>query len=110
MFDNATLDKASKSADTSDLKSDLDAIRKDFAALREDLMKVGSDKARAASASVDEGLTASRQKLEKLMATANEEAHATADTLRKGVRENPIASLSTAVAVGFVIGRVFFRK
>lgn len=81
------------------LKDDLRALKSDFAALRDDVMQIGKLKAADAT-----------DKASKLLHAADKETRAAGESIQQSVRENPIASLGAAVALGFVMGRTLLRR
>jgi len=92
------------------LREDMEALKNDFAALRDDILKIGSKKAADASDKIDEQISEAREHASSLFAAADQETRAAAESIQKNVRENPVASLSAAVAIGFLLGRTVFRK
>jgi ElaB/YqjD/DUF883 family membrane-anchored ribosome-binding protein len=92
------------------LQRDLAALREDLKALRNDVVAIGSAKAKAASASVEDQLHRASDKAKKFISAADEETKGAFEAVRSNVRENPIASLGAAVAFGMIVGRGMFRK
>ncbi len=101
---------AAADVEASNIKEDFAALRQDFVTLRNDLMSLGANKASQAGETLDAQLGKVKKKASKLLAAADEETRAAASAVEKNVRENPVASLSAAVAVGFLLGRSLFRK
>lgn len=102
--------KLAEAASEADLRKDMEALREDLKTLRDDVLAIGAKKATDASATLDDQLGKARERASKLMNAADEETRAAASAVEKNVRENPVASLSAAVALGFLLGRTFLRK
>ncbi|WP_428410307.1 DUF883 family protein [Hyphococcus sp.] len=102
--------KLAEGASDADLRQDIEALRNDLKALRDDVLAIGAKKATDATETLDEQINKMRDRATKLMNAADEESRHAASAIEKNVKENPVASLSAAVALGFLLGRTFLRK
>lgn len=113
MYGEKTMSVSNSAADSdaqSALHEDIDALKKDFAALRDDIMKIGATKAEHAGEKLDQRVSEARERASGFFEAADQETRAAAEAVQKNVRENPVASLSAAVAFGFLLGRTVLRK
>ena len=102
--------KLAESASDADLSKDIASLRDDLKTLRDDVLAIGAKKATDATETLDDQISKMRDRATKLMNAADEESRHAASALEKNVKENPVASLSAAVALGFILGRTVLRK
>ncbi len=102
--------KLAESASDADIRKDIESLRSDLKTLRDDVLAIGAKKATDATETLDEQISRMRDRATKLMHAADEESRHAASSIEKNVKENPVASLSAAVAFGFLLGRTVLRK
>jgi ElaB/YqjD/DUF883 family membrane-anchored ribosome-binding protein len=105
----ATKKMASEASDA-ELNEDLAALRKDLAALRDDVLALTAKSAVNAGEAVEDNIARVRARAEDFISSADKETRAAMSSVEKNVRDNPVASLGAAAAVGFLLGRAFLRK
>lgn len=105
-----TTKKKAAAASDAELSEDLAALRKDLAALRDDVVALGAKRAVDAGEAVEDNVSKIRTEAEKFISSADKESRAAMSEVEKNVRENPVASLGAAAALGFLVGRVILRK
>lgn len=99
-----------------DLKKDLKSLREDVGSLQKDSSKFAKDSGRFASAGAGAAQHTFEDAAEKVIKMSREtadhlreDAEHTTQSIRDTIRENPIASLGIATAIGMVLGRRILR-
>lgn len=92
------------------LRADITALRSDVSSLKDDSVALGKAGVQRATDQVEEGYEHASKKAKKYAARAEKEVERGAESLRDTVSENPVMSLSAALALGFVLGRGLLRK
>ncbi|HXI86609.1 MAG TPA: hypothetical protein VNH64_04075 [Parvularculaceae bacterium] len=87
------------------LRKDLEALRGDVSALRKDTLALGKAGARRATDSVEDSVDHLAESAKEKLRSTIGSMEGSAKDIKTAVQENPIASLSAAVVLGFLIGR-----
>jgi ElaB/YqjD/DUF883 family membrane-anchored ribosome-binding protein len=91
-------------AERRQLAEDFNKVLADTEVLLKALGSVSGEKAAAMRASVEEGLTAAKQRLHELEVAARDQATATARATDEYVHQNPWTAIGVAAVVGLLVG------
>lgn len=104
-------------AKAKDPQTELDAVKADLAALREDigelasaLLAAGKSKAASAKASVEQRVHDGADALGDLLAQLKEGGEEQLDSFKDGVAAHPTLSVVSALALGYILGKVTDRS
>jgi ElaB/YqjD/DUF883 family membrane-anchored ribosome-binding protein len=93
-----------------DLKEDLSRLREDMGNLLTAVKNIGQSTARTARAKAEEGLDEVGDRLNRAYTSARETGGRAAESTRNEIENHPVASISIALVVGIVLGKLISLK
>lgn len=88
------------------LKADIASLKRDIAHLSDTLGGMARQHGEGAMEAMGEGLEDVRERLRARYAAAREYGRRTVDDIEDNIGQHPLASMATAVGVGFIVAKL----